>query len=442
MKLPSVLRSALIEQFGWVYVSYLARKADASNGRPLEPQLRAADAPDHVLVVVLDACRPDVDIDLPLEFTTAIAPAPWTFPSVTSLHTGLYPHEHGAVFSSHRDRRDDLALPNQYPKRPILTAMVEAAGYETYGGFGFFVPFRTARGWYQTHDLGRWTPAEALVSSYRGWREGRDRTFGYLHFQDLHAPLDPPAAYAERYDVADPDPAVRRVDKSRSDFDDAEFREHRDRRTRLYRASVDYLTDAVRPLVEAVSEDTLVVLTADHGESHWEHVAVDKRFDHGEQPKFGYAHSGTPFDMVARVPLAVHSPDGQVSTPTDGGWPSLCDVPATVLEAVTTTSFPEGHPWQTPIPDDRTALCEGGRFGEERKAAYRGRYKVIRGMHSGTTMTAEVDREAGGESFGDIPPSVRRELLAALPEATASGSDPPAEPSRFVQDQLDHLGYQ
>lgn len=442
MSLTSTLRSAAMERFGWLYFSRLARRADSSHRRLATTQLRDPEAPDHVLVLVIDACRPDVALDLPLPFTTAVAPAPWTFPSVTSLHTGLYPHQHGATLDHTQDRSGPRPLPAQYPDVPILPATMEGAGYETYGGFGFLVPFQAAKGWYQTHDLGRETPAADLVSAYRSWRRGRDRTFAYLHFQDLHAPLEPPAEYATRHDVANADRSVRHLETDRADFaDEAAFRAHREERTRLYRATVEYLSDVLRPLLDAVSEDTLVVLTADHGEAHWEHVDLDAQFDHGEHSNVGYSHSGTPLDTVARVPLAVHSPDGRVATPTDGGWPSLCDVPATVLDAVTTVSFPEGHSWRTEIPSSRTVFCEGGRFSEERKAAYRGRYKVIRGERSGVTVSAEVDRNEGGETFLDIPSSVREDLVAALPEDLETGGREPPESSQFVKEQLQHLGY-
>jgi len=50
---------------------------------------------DHIVIVVVDALRPDYVPDLPMEFTNAIAPGTWTFSTVTSLHTGLTPAAHG-----------------------------------------------------------------------------------------------------------------------------------------------------------------------------------------------------------------------------------------------------------------------------------------------------------------------------------------------------------
>lgn len=68
----------------------------------------------NVLLIVVDACRADyvspygeraetpAIASLAEEgtvFRRAVSPAPWTLPSVTSLLTGLYPHEHGATSS-------------------------------------------------------------------------------------------------------------------------------------------------------------------------------------------------------------------------------------------------------------------------------------------------------------------------------------------------------
>ncbi|WP_158237455.1 sulfatase-like hydrolase/transferase [Halegenticoccus soli] len=74
---------------------------------------RGGGDPPNVLLLVLDATRadylspynPDVSntpnlgsfADGATVFRRAISPAPWTLPSVTSLLTGRYPHEHGAT---------------------------------------------------------------------------------------------------------------------------------------------------------------------------------------------------------------------------------------------------------------------------------------------------------------------------------------------------------
>ena len=87
----------------------------------------------NVLLVVLDACRADYvqpygdKADTPsvaslaeegTVFRRAVSPAPWTLPSMTSILTGQYPHEHGATS---RGFETDA---------PTLVDDLSAAGYE------------------------------------------------------------------------------------------------------------------------------------------------------------------------------------------------------------------------------------------------------------------------------------------------------------------------
>jgi arylsulfatase A-like enzyme len=396
-----------------------------------------------VLLIVIDACRPDFPPDLPLEFTSAVSPAPWTFPAVTSIHTGLYPHEHGAV-KRDNEGSGDPAVPDQYPLKPLLPTLFEVAGYDTFGAFAFYVPFLALREWYQSHSLWDDASAEQVVERYRMWRDSRERTFAYLHFGDLHEPLNPPSTYIEREEVDTSLDGLERLQSHQADYDGSEeHRYYRKHRLRLYRAALSHVEDTLRPLVKTAGDDTLLIVTGDHGEAHWEHYEVDRSFPRKRDPqKYGLGHGGTPFDMVARVPLAVQAPDGSVTTPVAGGWPSLVDVPRTLLDAVMTVNTDLGCCWTEPIPKDRIAFCEGVRFGNERKAAYRGQHKVIHSRQDDVTLTAEVDLEQGGEQFTDIPESEKAELLAALPEDWEMGNDINRINSEIVMDRLKALGYQ
>jgi choline-sulfatase len=102
----------------------------------------SAEAPDerpNIILVTVDTLRADHVESYGYERATtpalaslaskgivyerAIAQAPWTLPSMASLHTGLYPAEHGAV---HYDTR----LPSEH--RMIAQAL-RRSGYHTIG---------------------------------------------------------------------------------------------------------------------------------------------------------------------------------------------------------------------------------------------------------------------------------------------------------------------
>lgn len=438
------LPPAVTEAASSTYFSYLSLQADRQHSPPSDGNLRlAADAPDHVLLLVVDALRPDYVPDISIPFTYAIAPSTWTFPSVTSMHTGLYPHEHGAVTHTRPDD-DEFAMPRQMVGRPTLAGRLEAAGYDTYCGCSFLVPFTTIRGWYRTHRVYGNGDAETILLDYLSWRDGREKTFGYVHLGDLHGPIRPPEEYLATRGV-DPD-APAYPDEPCVAFDGCgECRTLREKRVARYQAAFDYLTDCLRKLVDTVAEDTLLIVTGDHGEGqgeHYEHANrfTDSRPNGGKGIRGNVGHGGTPFDVVARVPVGVSHPDGRSLLP-DGGWASLCDVPATVLaETVADPGITRGNRWQTGIPEDRAALSEAVRFGAERKAVYRGERKAIRSKADDVTLTANVDFDEPGERFRPVSASERQELLEPMPDEWED-FDASTAVGPLVKEQLNALGY-
>lgn len=457
--------SAVTRPVGPLYFRYQSRLADWRHRPPEKAHRRRREAPDHVLLIVVDALRPDHVPDLPIPFRHAIAPSTWTFPSVTSMHTGAYPSEHGAVAHT-RPGDDEYAMPGQVTDRPTLPTELEAAGYDTYGGTAFVVPFYALRGWYQRHRLYGDDPAEKVLSDYLSWRQGRDRTFGYVHLGDLHDPIEVPTEYFEARDV---DQRVFEEVEPCVEFDGCEnCQVLRTERLARYRAALDYVEDRLSEVLETVEDDTLVVITGDHGEGQGEHYEranqiTDSRPNGGGGYRGNVGHGGTPFDVVARVPVGVSRPDGRSMTHPDGrsrdhsspdgrsssddrsllpegGWASLCDLAPTILAETVADPDITGTQWQTEIPDDRAVVCEAVRFGVERKAAYRGTSKVIRSEADDVTFTAEVDVAEPGEQFREIPASERADLLALLPDNWEQ-FDSSRAVNPVVEEQLEALGY-
>ena len=176
-------------------------------------------APNHVLLIVVDSLRPDATLEVNLDnpITTVIAPSTWTYPSVTSLHTGKYPHEHGAVVHTYPEDAQ-FKIPEQYEDEPTLPHVPSAGGYDTYAGCSFLTPFLAVRGWYQTHSVKNDAHAETVISDYLQWKSGRSHTFAYLHLGDLHAPINPPKDYTGN-DIDMDLPNLRWIREYTNDFD-------------------------------------------------------------------------------------------------------------------------------------------------------------------------------------------------------------------------------
>lgn len=411
------------------YFRTLAKKADYRH-TPLGLSRASEEPPGHVLVICIDALRSDFEPDLPLEFGEAIAPSTWTFPSVTSLLTGEYPHKHGAT--AHTMPEDDTyAMPTQTAPSVTLPELFESGGYDTLGLFGFPTPFMAARRWFQRHRCWSDASAETVLSTYQTWKSKRSRTFAYVHLGDLHAPLDPPESYVERHNVDTNLDSLPRIVKYTDTYDGSPKCEYyREHRLRLYRAALDYVEDALEPILGSASDDTVVVVTGDHGEAHWEQYEVDQQFT-DSRPNYGVGHGGTPLDKVVRIPVGSNVD----SLVPEGGWASLIDILPSFGQYAFGERIGDGEPWDEPIPTERSAICEGVRYGPERKAVYQGEKKLIHSKVDDVTLTAAVTPE--GEDFdAAVDPEP---LLDYLPNDWSEKVG--EEVSAMVQDQLEALGY-
>jgi hypothetical protein len=427
----------LVPYFGPLYYRYLNLRADWQHNNKLSINEQCpGDTPDHVLILVIDALRPDYEPDLQLEFSRAITPGTWTFPSVTSIQTGLYPHEHGSIAHNDPDDDDGLAIPKQFKGDLTLPNFMQELGYDTYLGSAFINPFLALQGWFQTHSVYGDASAVQVIGDYHSWRRGRHRTYSYLHFGDLHATIDPPSEYVNKYDIDTSLEGLGSLEKYSEEFERAPDN-WREQRLRLYSAALDYLGDVLQDLLNDVRDDTFLIITGDHGEAMWEHPERDRQFG-DSRPKYGVGHEGTPYDMIARVPVASHHPNRTVNL-SSGGWPSIKDIPQTICSGLGLDDPPFGGVnWFDGIPSDRAAICEATGYGTERKAIYEKDQKIIRSETADITLGATVLEEAG-ERFETLSPNEKQRLVNQLPEHW-DNIDSTTETSTTVENQLEAHG--
>jgi len=336
---------------------------------------RGGDGP-NVLLVTLDTTRPDRlgiyggPAATPVldqlgrngaVFDQAIAPAPLTEPSHLSLLTGQPTSTTGV-------RTNATALGD----RPeLMSRRLQDAGWTT-GGFVSGFPLHGKWGWTQGFDVydDDFGPVPglhrlSLVKLYEqlflpgntlrervGDRTTRRATafldqvegpwFAWVHLFDAHGPYEAPGtdvmtAPRDGTPLALPaywPPPHRAVTSTEWLLDayDAEI------------AFADQLLGELVAAVEARGEldDTLIVVTADHGESLTEH---DYLFDHGDYL----------YDASLRIPLVVHGPGVQSGTRV-ACQVRLYDVGSTLFESAGLDPSPaQGRSlWQ----DLRGGACE------------------------------------------------------------------------------------
>lgn len=219
-----------------------------------------------------------------------------TLPSHASLFTGLLPPEHGVRDNAGYRLSDGI---------PTLAAELGRHGYATGGfvssyvlrawtgidrGFDVYddgVRFETGR---QLGELQR--PGEETLVAASQWLDAvaDGPFFLFVHLYEPHAPYQPPAPFAERYD----DPYNGEVAAA-------------DRVVGQLLARLDEL---------GLYEEALVILLSDHGEG---------LMDHGEMD-----HLILIYREVLQVPLIVKLPGGERLGERVGANVSLTDVAPTV----------------------------------------------------------------------------------------------------------------
>ncbi|SFG73260.1 Arylsulfatase A [Halopelagius inordinatus] len=366
-----------------------------------------------------------------------VAAAPWTYSSVPSLLSGLYAHNHGAAY--------DQELRNQSVKNPPATVredvytlpeLLAKDGYETYFDSAIVTAELPVRGRFERTAVHHDAPADELIDRFLDWWDSTGESrFGYLQLGDLHSPLHRPeeSPFGEVEDV----PNVERWDFTTTTEPREEFETYRRERIRLYDTVLRSVDAELRRLFEALSargdlDDTLVVVTGDHGEEFWERVELERRHFHDPRGAYGTGHGHALVPEVLFVPLILaggweHNTDGVVST-TDV-------VPTVLAELGARDSVGEydGVPLDRP-PEDRVVLSEEIAYGYDQQAVVRGSHLLIDSPHESETVVLDLESD---RQIDD--PDVEAELRSFLTDDKRVG-DPSHLDSR-TEDQLADLGY-
>lgn len=246
-----------------------------------------------------------------VRFGQAVVQWPKTSPSLASILTSTYGHVNGLM------RKCRQRLPNRLV---LLPEILKDAGYQTVGivtngnlskRFGFHQGFDTfIEGW-------RAFPgerAEDLTRHALSWLSKHSSSGGFfmwLHYSDPHAFYDPPGDFDEMYvgdefysgyetaklddDSGLPD-AVGSI-PLRSRLGDHDVLDYY---VAQYDAEIRYMDEQIGKVLDGLkrmelAKNTLVVLTADHGESLGEH-------------NYYFEHGRLPYDDCVLVPLIFKAP--------------------------------------------------------------------------------------------------------------------------------------
>jgi arylsulfatase A-like enzyme len=273
-------------------------------------------------------------------FERAMSTAPWTLPSHASMFTGRLPHELGADWLTPLDAQHPT-LAEMFAARGYITAGFTAnllytmAGSGLSRGFARYVDFPITPRWIAEHswlargpaallnrtlqgrDDIRFRRADEINEAFFAWvaADRRAPFFAFLNYADPHEPYLPPAPHDAQFGDGHRAPAP---DAGRTWTSD-----ELQRLTDAYDGEVAYLDAEIGRLLNTLQargllENTLVVITADHGEQLGEHGLVD--------------HANSLYRPLLHVPLVISFPSAVPSGVRISEPVSLVNLPATILD--------------------------------------------------------------------------------------------------------------
>ena len=229
-------------------------------------------------------------------FTQAISHFPETGISHWSLLTGVEPSVHGNVPGTGGSRY----------RGPTLAEITKHFGYATGAFIGGITLTDHATGLARGFDVydERWDwmqkdvrPANQVVRQAKDWMNKQDGPFfAFLHFEAHH-----PYESQQGFEV-NPAPAPDLRCRGRS---------------RKYKSEIRYLDSFLPELLEAAGEDSIVLLTSDHGES----------FEHD----YLYNHRESVWESTMHIPFVLRGPGMEPGTQSDRLL-ALTDAMPTLLE--------------------------------------------------------------------------------------------------------------
>lgn len=357
----------------------------------------------NVLLIVADALRPDhlgcygynrptsPQIDEfaadALIFEKAVSNASWTLPSMGSVLTSLYPHEHQAFFWTDTLPDECLALPEVFKNKKYKTLAIQTNSCLT-------EDFNFNQGFQDFHEL-IFEKGEKLAAKLTAWlRKNKHKPFfAYVHFMDTHLHYDPPEEFKtifEPEEIESPITGLLDAFVIRTLSETGLSSEDKQHLLNLYDAEIRYFDSSFGKIIEnlkklGIFDNTIIILTADHGEEFWDHNS----FEHG--------HSL--YNEVLHVPLiikyAYHLPVKRINSCVQ-----LLDLFPTLLSmtGIKHNFDLNGKNLIFPVLNNKNIneeiFVEGIAYGAEKKALIKNDWKLI--LNTGKRSEKSFD------PFGDL----------------------------------------
>jgi len=396
--------------------------------------LRPAGARPNIILVMVDTLRadrlgvyghrgglsPTLD-EIAAEgvtFDRLIAPSSWTQPSIASLFTSRYPSAHKVMMNLHglsAAAKESPAFPVLRDDLNTLAELLQREKFLT-GAFVANPLILEQYGFAQGFD--HYDTSFALDTTLRGgineaaadWLAQRDTGkpfFLYLHYMELHATYDAPAAFLnpllEGVEALPDKHELNRTEREALGYLDSIPEQYADverhRRLSRYReywvaryeaglVEFDHRLADLRSRLQKMDlwEDAYVVITADHGEA---------LLEHGH-----WAHGWSAHHPELHVPLLIRWKGVLPANQRVGQTASLIDVLPTLLDQLN-LPLPIGIQGQSLLQyvgvDDAVeagpVFAEAVALGPEQRAVYAHPWKLIHNLQTSKKSLYQIEND-------------------------------------------------
>jgi len=252
----------------------------------------------NVVLIVIDALRAD---HLPIYgyekntapflwelskqsvvFENAFSASSWTSPGTASIFTSMYPYQHGVLMGLLAIRNAQKIDPdvkiNRIPDEiDTITEVMKKNGYRTYGvadnlNIGERQGFTQGFDKFETYMYKTAPVVNRTVKNWKNQLMSNGKYFLYIHYMEPHAPYHPRKPWFKPNE----DPDKERIS--------------------AYDSEINFADLHIKELYElfAWDKNTILIITADHGEGLWDHGMM--------------THGKSLYREEIHVPLIFHLP--------------------------------------------------------------------------------------------------------------------------------------
>lgn len=301
----------------------------------------------NVLILVIDALRPDhmgcYGYALPTSpamdalarrgvlFADATSPSSYTRAAVPSIFASVHPGAHGVLNQGKEVEMlsdEYVTLAETLKERGYVTAAF-APNPSLHRSFNFDQGFDLYDDDFQIGVRGAtdFETASKINERTLAWLRANPGKpfFAYLHYRDVHAPYVPPSPYDRMFDKPGEGRPLTEAEYKSQPPDVRRPRRYRDLDSYVeqYDGEIRYTDDHLARFLETLAkegflEDTVIFLTADHGESFLEHRS--------------WTHGSGLYEELTRVPLLLVLPGERHKGQRVEAPVQTTDIHPTVLE--------------------------------------------------------------------------------------------------------------